>query len=102
MNAMNAIFTDDYAELVDLLIEARLAAGLTQRALARRIGKVQSHICAIEQRQRRVELLEFYIIARALDLDPVDLFGKAAARFDGLRGPAFTRLNRPQSERLSA
>ena len=102
MSAMNAIFTDDYAELVDLLIEARLAAGLTQRALARRFGKVQSHICAIEQRQRRVELLEFYIIARALDLDPVDLFRQAAERFDGLRASAFPPLNAPQSERLSA
>ena len=87
---MNAIFTDDYAALVDLLIEARQAAGLTQRALARRIGKVQSHVCAIEQRQRRVELLEFYTIARALDVDPVDLFGRAAARFDGLRSGPFT------------
>lgn len=99
---MNAIFTDDYAELVDLLIQARLAAGLTQRALARRIGKVQSHICAIEQRQRRVELLEFYIIARALDLDPVALFGRAAARFDGLRASSYAPLKTPQSERLSA
>ena len=86
---MNAIFSDDYAVLVDLLIEARLAAGLTQRALARRIGKVQSHICAIEQRQRRVELLEFYTIARALDLDPVELFSRAAARFDRLRNHEF-------------
>jgi len=99
---MNAIFSDDYAVLVDLLIEARLAAGLTQRALARRIGKVQSHICAIEQRQRRVELLEFYTIARALDLDPVDLFRQATERFDGLRTKAFAPLNTPQSERLSA
>jgi hypothetical protein len=49
---MNAILTDDYAELVDLLIEARFAAGLTQRALARRIGKVQFHICASKQRQQ--------------------------------------------------
>jgi ribosome-binding protein aMBF1 (putative translation factor) len=86
---MNAIFSDDYVVLVDLLIEARLAAGLTQRALARRIGKVQSHICAIEQRQRRVELLEFYTIARALGLDPVELFSRAAARFDRLRDPGF-------------
>ncbi len=99
---MNAIFTDDYAELVDLLIEARLAAGLTQRALARRIGKVQSHICAIEQRQRRVELLEFYTIARALDLDPVALFGRAAARFDGLRAPTYSPTAERQSDRLSA
>lgn len=99
---MNAIFTDDYAELVNLLIEARLAAGLTQRALARRIGKVQSHICAIEQRQRRVELLEFYIIARALDLDPVDLFGRAAARFDGLRASGFGPVTDNHAQRLSA
>ena len=82
---MNAIFTDDYAELVDLLIEARLAAGLTQRALARRIGKVQSHICAIEQRQRRVELLEFYRISLALNTDPVAMFRRATERFEGLK-----------------
>jgi hypothetical protein len=49
-----------------------------------------------------VELLEFYTIARALDLDPVDLFRQAAERFDGLRATPFVPLTPPQPERLSA
>lgn len=69
----NRVFTDEYAVLVDLLRAARERSGLSQRGLGERIGRSHSHICMIERRQRRVEVVEFMRIAQALGCDPLDL-----------------------------
>jgi transcriptional regulator with XRE-family HTH domain len=71
---VSPIFSDDYQIMVDILIDTRQRAGVSQRALASRLGKSQSHINMIEQRQRRVELREFYLLCKALDADPVEVF----------------------------
>jgi transcriptional regulator with XRE-family HTH domain len=70
----NPVFTDDYEVLIDILVETRRRASMSQRGLAARLGKSQSHINMIEQRQRRVELREFYLLCKALDADPVAIF----------------------------
>ena len=62
----NPIFGDEYESIVTTLIEARMQAGLSQRQLARRLGRSQSHVCMIERRQRRMEIVEFCNIAAAL------------------------------------
>ncbi|MBT9470524.1 MAG: helix-turn-helix transcriptional regulator [Pseudomonadota bacterium] len=69
----NRLFTDQYAVLVDLLRTARERSGLSQRGLGERIGRSPSHICMIERRQRRVEVVEFILIAQALECDPLEL-----------------------------
>ena len=51
----------------------RKAAGLTQRELARRLGREPSFVARIEQGERRVDLVEFYWICRACKADPVVL-----------------------------
>lgn len=56
------------------MIEARKAAGLTQRDVAKAIGKPPSFIAKIEQGERRLDLVEFIVIARALGVREVDLF----------------------------
>lgn len=66
----NPVFSDEYCALREALIAARRRARLSQRALAARIGKCGSHVCMIERGQRRIDVLEFYQIARALDIDP--------------------------------
>jgi transcriptional regulator with XRE-family HTH domain len=58
-----------------------LEAGLTQAELAARIGRDQSHISLIEGSQRRLDVVEFLEIAKALGLDPAALFGTVAARW---------------------
>ncbi len=70
------VFSHDHAHLVDVLVEARRNAGLTQVELARRLGKDQSFISIIEGRQRRVDVIEFCAISRALGVDPLILFAK--------------------------
>ena len=79
------IFTEDYETMVEILVGARQTAGMSQRALAQRLGKSQSHINMIEQRQRRVELREFYLICKSLDADPVAVFEQIARALDERR-----------------
>ena len=71
---VSAIFTEDYEVLVSLLVSARRQAGLSQRGLAARIGRSQSHINMIEKRQRRIEVREFYLLCKALGADPAVVF----------------------------
>ena len=70
------IFTGANQVIVEVLRRAREQAGLTQDELASRIGRDQSHVSLIEGSQRRLDLVEFMRFARALDRDPVELFGE--------------------------
>lgn len=67
-------FTPAYTSFVKVLVAARKEAGVTQVELADRLGKPQPFISSIEKGVRRVDLIEFYAIARALRVDPEQLF----------------------------
>jgi len=75
-----SVFSGDHSALVETLVAARARAGLTQTELARRLGKDQSYISIVERSQRRVDVLEFYAFARALEADPVALFAEVVAK----------------------
>lgn len=53
------------------LVEARHNAGLTQVALAKKLGRPQSFVSKFERGERRLDVIEFLDVARALSLDPV-------------------------------
>lgn len=72
--------TPQYESIVAALVEAREAAGLTQRDLAARLGVAQSRIGRIESGQRNVSVLELVALARALGREPVELFTVIADR----------------------
>ncbi len=55
--------------LIELLVAQRKRAGLTQAALADRIGRVQPVIGAIEVGSRRVDVIELIQIAGEIGLD---------------------------------
>ena len=55
------------------MIEAREKAGLTQQVLAKRLGKPQSFIAKYETGERRIDVIEFITIVRAIGLDPARL-----------------------------
>ena len=75
-----SVFTGAHGALVQALIEARKAAGVTQTELARRVGKDQSFISLIERSQRRVDTLEFYRWPARLAAAFFCLFASVAAR----------------------
>jgi transcriptional regulator with XRE-family HTH domain len=43
---------------------------MTQRDLAARLGKPQSFVSKTESRERRLDLIEFIAMARALGIEP--------------------------------
>jgi len=62
--------------LRDILIEAREAAGLNQTELGKALGRTQSFVSNYERGERRVGLVDFVLIARALGEDPIELLGR--------------------------
>jgi transcriptional regulator with XRE-family HTH domain len=68
-------FTDSYREMLAILVAARRSAGLTQIELSARLGKPQSWVSNVERGHRRVDVIEFCAIARALGSNPTTLFG---------------------------
>jgi transcriptional regulator with XRE-family HTH domain len=75
-----SLFTDAHRAVVGALIEARHGAGILQADLAARVGKDQSYISNIERCQRRVDVVEFYDLAVALNIKPAVLFKDVAKR----------------------
>jgi transcriptional regulator with XRE-family HTH domain len=60
---------DRYLFLVEELKAARLRLGLSQTALAARLGRRQQYVSKYEQCERRLDVVEFVDAARALQLD---------------------------------
>lgn len=69
---------DPYERLREVLIRERKRAGLSQAALAAKLGKPQSYVSKCELGERRVDVVEFLEIADALGAD-------VAALVKGLR-----------------
>ena len=74
------VFTGAHKHLVDVLFRARKAAGLNQTQVAEKLGKDQTFVSLIERSQRRVDVLEFVALSRAMGQDPVELFERVVAR----------------------
>ena len=70
----------DNPHLVAVLTEARRESGLTQVQLAELVGKDQTFISIIERGQRRVDVLEFVALARAMKANPAKLFAEVLKR----------------------
>lgn len=62
--------TERHKALIELLIERREAAGLTQTELAAKLGEYQSFVARLESGQRRVDVVEFLELAELLNFDP--------------------------------
>lgn len=73
------VVSPDYRAVIDALKDARTQAGISQRELARRLGKPPSFVNKIEQLERRLDILEFIAIAHALSIDPTDLLNAIRA-----------------------
>jgi transcriptional regulator with XRE-family HTH domain len=63
----------EYARLIEILVAARHKSGIRQQALAKRLGRPQSFIAKYEGGERRIDVVEFVTIARALGADPLKL-----------------------------
>ena len=66
-----SVHSPDQAAFCGLMVKARKAAGLTQDDLARRLKKPQSFVAKYEGGERRIDVVEFLGITRAIGADPV-------------------------------
>jgi len=56
--------------LIATIVEARNAAGLTQRALAAKLKRSDSFVWKFEAGERQLKVLEFMEVANALGVEP--------------------------------
>ncbi|MBI4564388.1 MAG: helix-turn-helix domain-containing protein [Planctomycetes bacterium] len=59
----------------------RKAAGLTQRALAKRLGREPSFVARLELGERRLDVLEFFWLCQACGAEPKRIFAELMNAF---------------------
>ncbi|QUD90578.1 helix-turn-helix domain-containing protein [Phenylobacterium montanum] len=77
------VSSPSYRATLETLVAARYECGLSQKAVADILGKPPSFIAKIDLGERRLDLVEFVTIARALGLTPEDLMARIAAKLPG-------------------
>jgi len=65
-----SVHSPTQATFCALMVKARKAAGLTQHELALRLKKPQSFVAKYEGGERRLDVVEFLNVARAIGADP--------------------------------
>lgn len=75
-----SLFSEPYGELLRALVVARKGAGLRQIELAERLGKPQSFVSKIERGERRLDVVEMIVVARAIGVDEIQFIGELAKR----------------------
>lgn len=65
-----AVRSEAYRAILKGLIEARVAAGLSQAMLAKKLNKPPSFVGKYEQGERRLDIVEMWVVLRALGLEP--------------------------------
>lgn len=69
------VVSPDYRAAIDALRSVREGVGISQRELARRLCKPPSFVNKTEQLERRLDVLEFIVWAKALEIRPEALLG---------------------------
>ena len=70
---MKSNFSKEYSSFLTVLTAARKRRGLTQKAVADLLGKPQSFVSKYESGERRLDVVEFTQISKALQEDPLAL-----------------------------
>jgi len=66
-------FSPAYDHLRALLVQAREKAGLRQEDVAKRLDRPQSYVSKIELGERRLDVVEYILFARAIKADAVKI-----------------------------
>jgi transcriptional regulator with XRE-family HTH domain len=73
MLVTQSVFTEKYDRFRLLMIGARKSANLTQAELAKRLSRPQSFVSKYERGERRLDVVEFLEVTKALGMDPANL-----------------------------
>lgn len=75
-------FTLEHRIMLELMIEARKNAGLSQAALAKKLGKFQAHINSVEVGGRDINAVELYRWCQATQLPIKEFFERFEAQLN--------------------
>jgi len=75
-----SVFSEPYQAFTQALVDARKNAGLRQEELAARLGKPQSFVSKVERGERRLDVVEFLIVMRAIGVDPLAILANIDGR----------------------
>jgi transcriptional regulator with XRE-family HTH domain len=64
--------------MVEWLRRERIAAGLKQTDIAKRLGEHQSWVARLESGQRRLDVVEFLAVAKVIGFNPSTMIRKLA------------------------
>jgi len=67
-----SLYRPEYDTFLRLLRETRIAAGLTQRQVAERLGRPQSFVSKVESGERRCDVVELWDMCSAVGVDPLE------------------------------
>lgn len=67
----------------EAIVEIRKGTGFTQRELAKKLGREHSFVVRIEQGERRVDLVELYLIFKACKASPEKVIRDLIKKFKG-------------------
>ncbi|MGX9147863.1 helix-turn-helix domain-containing protein [Mesorhizobium sp. 128a] len=68
-----------HVRLVQLIVEKRRKAGLSQHDLAKALDRYQSVVAAIESGGRRIDVVEFLDLAETIGFDPHEVLREVVA-----------------------
>jgi transcriptional regulator with XRE-family HTH domain len=77
--SVTSLRSDLYLRIIELLVQARKDAGITQAELGMRIGQRQTFVSKFELGERRLDVAEFVAVARGIGIDPNALVEMAEA-----------------------
>jgi ribosome-binding protein aMBF1 (putative translation factor) len=72
----SSLSSPHYKRFRELLVQARKGAGLSQSELSSRLNRPQSFISKYERGERRLDVIEFAEVCRALEIDPIKSLAK--------------------------
>jgi transcriptional regulator with XRE-family HTH domain len=66
-----------------MLVDARRQTGMTQAELSAKLSRPQSFVAKYEGGERRLDVIEFVEVCRALGLDPAQFLADMLRRISG-------------------
>jgi len=90
--------SSQYERFRSLMVRVRKAKRVPQWELAQRIGRSQSYVAKYEGGRRRLDVVEFLEVAKALRVDPWRIIRRLAKEIGQQDGPQDESKDAPQDE----
>lgn len=81
---MTSVYSTEYQLVIKILRDARIEKGITQTKLAEALGRPQSFIAKVENGERKLDVVEFAVMARLLGVDAGAVIEQIGGRVNSL------------------